>query len=156
MSLSREKERLLKQHIESGPLVPPGGPPAGPGPSKEVYALMGEEAIFKLCLDFYAALEQTGIRPLFPPDMPAASRKLAAFLVGMLGGPPLYRQQFGEPMMRRRHLHLPIDQQARDTWLNTFKRVLEEAPLRYGFPEEHLPGFIRYLDEFSTWMINRG
>ena len=65
---------------------------------------MGEEAIFRMCRDFYARLESSPIRPMFSPDMAAASEKLAAFLVGVTGGPPLYNQRYGPPMMRARQL----------------------------------------------------
>lgn len=135
--------------------VPPSGPPQGPGPSHEIYARMGEEAIFRMCEDFYGALGRSPIRPMFSEDLPAASKKLAAFLVGVCGGPPLYRQRYGEPMMRARHLPFAIDEQARRVWLDCFKGVLADAPARYGFPAEHLPGFVRFLEGFSAWMVNR-
>ncbi len=136
--------------------VPPGGPPNDIAPSREIFAVMGEEAIYRMCADFYAEIATSSIRGMFPADLPAASRKIAAFLVGLLGGPPRYREQYGEPMMRARHLKFPIDEAARQAWLGCFYRVLEDAPARYGFPEAHLPGFIRFLDGFSAWMVNRG
>ena len=108
-----------------------------------------------MCADFYAVLEDTEIRPLFPEDMAEASKRLAAFLVGLFGGPPLYRDRFGPPMMRRRHLHIPIDERARQVWLGAFRKVLERAELDYRFPPEHLPGFLEFLDAFSAWMVNR-
>lgn len=135
--------------------VPPGGPPQGPGPSPEIFARMGEENLYRMCADFYQEIERSPIRPLFSPDLPAASRRIAAFLIGLCGGPPVYRQQHGEPMMRARHLAFPIDERARQVWLDCFKRVLERAPERYQFPAEHLPGFIRFLEGFSAWMVNR-
>lgn len=140
--------------MEGGPYVPPGGPPQNP-PSREIFARMGQDNIFRLCEDFYARLEASPIRPLFPADMKEASRKVAAFLTGLLGGPPLYHQQYGPPRMRARHLPFPIDEQARAVWLSCFKETLREAEPRYNFPSEHLPGFVRFLEEFSAWMVNR-
>lgn len=116
---------------------------------------MGEENVFDMCRDFYRELEASSLRPLFPEDMNEASRRTAAFFVGMLGGPPLYRQLYGPPRMRQRHLAFPIDSEARDVWLGCFKRTLSSAPEKYAFPAEHLPGFINYLDAFSAWMVNR-
>lgn len=136
------------------PHVPPGGPPAE-GPSREIYARMGEENIFRMCADFYRALEKTEIRPLFPPDMAEASKKLGAFLVGLLGGPPMYHERHGPPRMRARHLPFPIDEHARQVWFSTFCGVLQSAPADYRFPPEHLPGFIAFLDAFAGWMVNR-
>lgn len=111
--------------------------------------------MFRMCEDFYAELETSSIRPLFSADMRAASHRLAAFLVGVCGGPPLYRQRHGESMMRARHLPFEIDAEARRVWLACFKRVLATAGEQYGFPQEHLPGFIAFLENFSAWMVNR-
>lgn len=134
--------------------VPPEGPPQR-GPSREIYGRMGQAAIFRMAEDFYAELEKSEIRHLFPEDMVAASHRNAAFLVGVLGGPPLYRELYGSPQMRARHLRIPIDRTARDVWLACFLKVLEGAEARYGFPPEHLAGFRQWLAEFSLWMVNR-
>lgn len=135
--------------------VPPGGPPQGVAPSREIFAAMGEKNIFQMCADFYAVIEHSSIRPLFPEDLPGASQKIGAFFVGLLGGPPLYHQRYGDPMMRARHMKFPIDEAARQEWLRCFRVVLNDAPAKYAFPPEHLPGFIHFLDSFSAWMVNR-
>jgi hemoglobin len=134
--------------------TPPGGPPQGPGPSREIYSLMGEENIFLMLDDFYRELEKSSIRSLFPPDMIEASQRSASFFVGLLGGPPLYHQRSGQPMMRGRHMRFRIDEAARRVWLECFERILEKAPEKYAFPEQHLSGFKRFLYEFSAWMVN--
>jgi hemoglobin len=115
---------------------------------------MGEANITRMIEDFYRELEGSALRPLFPADMPAASRKSAAFFVGLLGGPPLYHQRFGNPMMRARHMAFVITPRAREEWLACFERVLADAPHRYAFPERHLPGFRAFLQAFSLWMVN--
>jgi hemoglobin len=114
---------------------------------------MGEANIFRMCADFYRALEKTEIRPLFPSDMNEASKKLGAFLVGLLGGPPLYHERHGPPRMRARHLPFPIDENARRVWFSTFCGVLRNAPADYAFPAEHLPGFIAFLDAFTLVVV---
>ena len=134
--------------------VPPHGPPSQ-GPSREIYAAMGEENIFAMLRDFYRELEKSSLRRLFPEDMEQASRRSAAFFVGLLGGPPLYQRHYGPPRMRQRHLAFPIDAEARAVWLDRFRRTLKDADQRYGFPPEHLPGFLAFLDDFSAWMVNR-
>lgn len=136
------------------PYVPPGGPPRVAPPSPEIYAAMGQANIFQMLADFYEELARSPLRPMFPGDMAAASRKSAAFFVGLLGGPPLYQQQYGSPMLRARHLPFPIDEAARQTWLACFERTLEHAPARYNFPEQHLEGFYIFLRDFSVWMVN--
>ncbi len=123
-------------------------------PSRDVYGIMGEDNIFAMIADFYAELEQSSIRYMFPQDMVIASQKSAAFFVGLLGGPPLYHMLYGNPMMRARHMPFPIDEAARQEWLACFNQVLDRATVAYSFPAEHLPSFRHFLQEFSRWMVN--
>jgi len=135
--------------------TPPGGPPQGPGPSREIYKVMGEANIFRMISDLYQELEKSEVRHLFPSDMEEASKKSAAFFVGLLGGPPIYVEKYGSPRMRARHLPFEIDEAARQIWLGCFNRVLEGAEAKYQFPAEHLPGFKDFLSAFSGWMVNK-
>ena len=135
--------------------TPPTGPPQGPGPSNEIYGIMGETNIFRMMSDFYKELEGSEIRHLFPPDMEEASRKSALFFITLLGGPPLYFQQYGPPRMRARHLPFEIDEGARQVWLACFDKVLHGADVKYDFPAQHLQGFKEFLKGFSAWMVNK-
>ncbi|HUG36795.1 MAG TPA: hypothetical protein VML54_07580 [Candidatus Limnocylindrales bacterium] len=89
--------------------IPPMDPARITAPSREIYARMGEDNIVRMIEDFYRELEGSSLRALFPADMAAAAQKSAAFFVGLLGGPPLYHQRHGNPMMRARHI-LPTPQ----------------------------------------------
>lgn len=135
--------------------TPPINPQQIPSPNKEIYLYMGDENITHMIEDFYAELEKSSLRELFPADMRASSERSAAFFIGLLGGPPLYHQRYGNPMMRARHLPFPISRAARDEWLACFERVLEGAPSKYQFPQAHLQGFREFLRGFSLWMMNR-
>lgn len=135
--------------------TPPGGPPQGSGPSKEIYGLMGESNIFRMMADFYKELDQSEIRNLFPEDMEEASKKSAAFFVTLLGGPPLYFEKYGPPRMRARHLPFEIDERARQIWLGCFEKTLGRVSEEYDFPPEHLDGFRNFLESFSAWMVNK-
>jgi hemoglobin len=106
--------------------------------------------------DFYQKLEKSPIRNLFPEDMELASRKSAAFFVQILGGPPLFSQNYGPPRMRQRHFPFEIDEEARKVWVELFLETLEKAEADFGFPKEHLEGFKTFLREFSRWMVNKG
>ena len=139
--------------------VPPGGPPRVERPDPAIYAAMGAENIIAMLEDFYMLLGASAIAAMFPQGEDAlreASRKSAAFFIGLLGGPPVYQQLYGNPMMRARHMPFPIDDTARRAWLRCFDQVLADAPTRYSFPAEHLAGFRAFLDGFSGWMVNRG
>jgi hemoglobin len=138
--------------------TPPDGPPQGPPPDPAIFRALGVEGITRMLEDFYLALGASPIAPLFPRDeagLLEAGRKSALFFVGACGGPPLYAQQVGPPRMRARHLPFAIDPAARREWLRCWEPVLAAAPLKYGFPPEHVPGFQRFLDAFSAWMVNR-
>lgn len=134
--------------------IPPIDPRQIPSPSRAVYAVMGEANIFRMLADFYGALEQSSIRAMFPEDMRGASEKSAAFFVTLLGGPPLFQERYGNPMMRARHAKFAIDPATREVWLNCFEAILVDAPAKYGFPPEHLEGFKEFLRGFSMWMVN--
>jgi hemoglobin len=134
--------------------IPPEGPPQGIKPHPDIFKHLGEEKIFTLLSDFYKALEKSSIRALFPEDMQAASKRSAAFFVFILGGPPLYHQKYGSPMMRQRHLPFKIDEAARQVWLDCFRQVLDKADEKYGFPIEHIESFWTFLERFSAWMVN--
>lgn len=134
--------------------VPPEGPPQGIHPDPQIYAKMGEDSIYKMLEDFYLELENSSIRNLFPPDMKEASKRSAAFFIFILGGPPLYQQLYGAPRMRQRHLPFVIDEQARQVWLECFKKVLVDAEKKYQFPIEYYDSFWKFLERFSAWMVN--
>jgi hemoglobin len=136
------------------PLVTP--PPNG-SVSPEIFPAMGEEAIFRMIRDFYQKLSESSIGHMFssdPEGLAAEAERSGAFFVFLLGGPPLYQQRYGAPRMRQRHLAFEIDEAARQEWLRCFGDVLEDATEKYGFPAEHLEGFIEFLVKFSAWMVN--
>ena len=70
-----------------------------------------------------------------PPDNPnAAGRDLAhyearlkEFLSGWLGGPPLYLERHGMPMLREGHRRLVITQNARYQWMSAMRSALAET-----------------------------
>ena len=130
------------------------GPPQVDPPSRLIYNAMGEQNMIQMLEDFYLKLAESEIKEMFPKDMVAASRKSAAFFIGLCGGPPLYHQMYGHPRLRQRHMPFPIDDMARDAWLRCFEEVLVDAPQKYSFPQEHLDGFIEFLRGFSPWMVN--
>jgi len=137
----------------NGTYVPPGGPPQR-GPSRELYGRMGRGNIFRMLEAVYAELEKSELRPMFPDDMKMASRRSALFFVGIMGGPPLYNELIGPPRMRQRHLPFRIDEHARQVWLGCFRKAMENAEAEFGFPPEHLPDFLAFLEAFSGWMVN--
>lgn len=81
---------------------------------------------------FYYLVEQDSrISHLFPGDFSETSRKQKQFLTQFLGGPNLYTQEHGHPMLKRRHLDFIITNHERDAWLENMYKALQHA----DFPE---------------------
>jgi len=133
------------------------GPPQVDPPNPEIYQVMGEENMFRLLHDVYDEFANSLIKDMFPTDpegLAEAADKSACFFVGLCGGPPLYHQRYGNPMLRRRHFPFPIDMNSRDVWLACFLKVLKNHE-KYKFPEQHLDSFIGFIAGFSPWMVNK-
>lgn len=133
--------------------TPPGGPPDIPPLSREILAAVGEAEVRRLLQLHYERLGTSGVRHLFPPTaegLREAAERSADFFVQVLGGPPHYSLRRGPPRMRARHIPFRIDEAARQEWLRCFRDALDALP----FPAAHRPEFERFLERFSTWMVN--
>lgn len=98
----------------------------------------GEEAIRKLVEAFYPKVQADPLlSPLFPADITPVMEKQYLFLTQFFGGPALYSEKYGHPMMRGRHLPFPIDKARADAWLACMKAALEETGI-----EESLCAFL--------------
>ncbi|MBA2728963.1 MAG: hypothetical protein H0U49_12430, partial [Parachlamydiaceae bacterium] len=60
----------------------------------------------------------------------------------------------GSPMMRQRHMPFRIDEEARQVWLSSFRKVLDGHEDIYSFPIEYRDEFWEFLEKFSAWMVN--
>ena len=133
--------------------TPAHGPNTVKPMNRELYSIMGEENIFKMLEDFYQELGQSEIKGMFPEDLVGASKKSAAFFVGIMGGPPMYLEKYGSPRMRMRHFPFRITKEFKDVWLSCFEKVLE-TPEKYSMPKQEVSGFMSFLYGFSNWMVN--
>ena len=74
--------------------------------------LGGSEGLREIVDRFYDLMaelpEAKGILSLHPEDLTESRDKLFKFLSGLYGGPSLYIQEYGHPMLRARHLPFPI------------------------------------------------
>ncbi|WP_068676490.1 globin [Oceanobacillus sp. Castelsardo] len=93
-------------------------------------AIGGFDTIDKLVTAFYKRVgKHPDLIPIFPEDLTETARKQRLFLTQFFGGPRLYEEERGHPMMRRRHLPFPITPTRRDAWLNCMKEALDEAEI---------------------------
>jgi len=102
----------------------------------------GEKAVKKLVDRFYDLMDEkeevSEIRSMHAKTLRISREKLFLFLSGWLGGPDLYIQKYGHPMLRRRHLPFKIGQSESDQWMLCMNQALDEQveePLRSQLKE---------------------
>jgi hemoglobin len=95
--------------------------------------------------------EFAGIRKLHRADLGPAREKLYLFLSGWLGGPQLYAEKFGHPMLRARHLPFAIGEAERDLWLACMTRAMKEIGVEEALRAQLLAAFFKTAD----WMRNQ-
>lgn len=114
----------------------------------------GHEFFVRLVNGFYDRVEgDTVLRPLYPQgeeEMRAAREHLAMFLSQYWGGPPVYNETRGAPMLRARHMPFRIGAAERDAWFGHMKAAVEES----GVSEEIAAGLLDYFDKAATHLIN--
>ncbi len=94
-------------------------------------AIGGDAGVRALTHRFYRLMdtlpEAARCRAIHPPDLTGSEEKFYEYLTGWLGGPPIYTEKRGHPMLRRRHFVAPIGPAERDEWLYCFGRALDET-----------------------------
>ncbi len=119
------------------------------------YELIGGEAGVKALVDrFYDLMntlpEAAAIRRLHPADIASSRDKLFKFLSGWLGGPPLYVQEHGHPMLRARHLPFPIGESERNAWMLCMTRAMEERHIDPMLRQQLMGAFFRTADHMRN------
>ena len=91
-------------------------------------ALGGEEVLSKLIDTFYDYVaNHTLLTDIFPDDLTETAYKQKMFMTQFLGGPSLYTEEFGHPMLRARHLPFPITEQHAEAWLSCMQQALKDV-----------------------------
>jgi hemoglobin len=120
------------------------------------YEMIGGEAKLRAIVDrFYDLMEleprYAQLRAVHGSTLEHAREKLYMFLSGWLGGPPLYTDRFGHPMLRARHLPFSIGEVERDQWIACMGQALEEMEV----PEAFRLGLLGNLFKTADWMRNK-
>ncbi len=120
------------------------------------YALIGgESAILTLVDRFYFYMdslpETQGIRSIHQLNLDSAKSKLFKYLSGWLGGPDLFVEEFGHPMLRARHLPFTIGESERDQWMLCMNKALDEITMD---PRLKI-NLQNALQQLATHMINQ-
>ncbi|MCK5479431.1 MAG: group II truncated hemoglobin [Methylococcales bacterium] len=120
------------------------------------YELMGGEPVLLSLVDrFYFYMdtlpETEGIRKMHAQSLSNAKDKLFKFLSGWLGGPDLFIQEFGHPMLRKRHFPFVIGLPERNQWMICMNKAMAEIPMDTSLRESLLEA----LEQLATHMINQ-
>ena len=115
----------------------------------------GETAIRNLVERFYYYMdtlpEAKGIRDIHQADLTSAETKLFKYMTGWLGGPNLYIEEYGHPMLRARHLPFAIGESERDQWMLCMNKAIDEVPM-----DSRLKTSLQTaLQDLATHMINK-
>ncbi|ENN98476.1 MULTISPECIES: group II truncated hemoglobin [Pseudoalteromonas] len=126
-----------------------------PTPEKTPYEIIGGEAgtraIANRFYDIMASDEH--VKPLYdmhPLPLDRIRQVFFEFLSGWLGGPNLFTEKHGQPMLRKRHMPFTINKDLRDQWMYCMNKTLDievDNPLlREGLKQS--------FGQLATHMIN--
>ncbi len=119
----------------------------------EIYSAIGEDGFTRLVAAFYRQIPGDDVLgPIYKGrDLAAAEQRLRDFLIFRFGGPERYIEQRGHPRLRMRHAPFPVDQAARDRWVQFMDRAFAEAQL----PMDVEKTLRTYLEATASAMMNR-
>lgn len=93
------------------------------------YQILGEDGIRKLADTVYDVMselpEAAKIRAMHNKNLGEIKSKLGDYLVGWMGGPPLYFDNIGTVCLTDPHAAYPIGPKERDAWLLCFNTALD-------------------------------
>jgi hemoglobin len=115
------------------------------------YVLIGGEAtVAHLCDRFYELMDTTPrfapLRAMHPADLKSSRDKLFMFLSGWMGGPDLFVQNVGQPMLRKRHMPFAIGESERDQWVACMALAMESVGIEKALRERLFASFFHTAD----------
>lgn len=131
-----------------------GGAPQRSGRSVPKAALLydrvgGEDGLRTLVETFYDIIEfepeGRGLYILHLRGHGVAHSRIEQFnfLSGFLGGPRLYVEKYGHSDVREMHVHVEIDAEARDAWLNCMSIAIDRVGLPADVKRDLMANFTR-------------
>ncbi len=94
------------------------------------FEILGEDGIRQLTSAFYDIMdtlpEAAPLRAMHAEDLGPMKEKLAEYLIGWMGGPPLYANKYGTVCMTTPHEPYHIGPEERDMWLLCMDKALEQ------------------------------
>lgn len=94
-----------------------------------IYVAIGGQPVVDRIID--SLYKHIGVNemllPIFPNDLEESARKQRLFLTQFFGGPNLYAQERGRPMLPYRHAPFEITPARRDAWLQCMHQALVDV-----------------------------
>ncbi|TQR20214.1 globin [Psychrobacillus vulpis] len=116
------------------------------------YDEIGAEKLSELVDTFYRNVaEHPKLKPIFPEDLTETARKQKQFLTQYLGGPNLFTEEHGHPMMKMRHSRFPITPERAEAWLECMSDAMDETGIEGKFRHD----FYRRLVLTANHMVNQ-
>ena len=95
------------------------------------YEILGDDGIRALADAFYEAMDSlpqaAAVRAMHAANLDDIKRKLAAYLTGWMGGPPVYLAMKGTVCLTDPHAPYAIGPKERDQWLLCMDEALERV-----------------------------
>lgn len=93
------------------------------------YEILGADGISQLASAFYDAMDELPqadtIRAMHAANLDEIKEKLAEYLTGWMGGPPVYSEKHGTVCLTEPHATYAIGPKERDQWLLCMDTALE-------------------------------
>jgi hemoglobin len=128
-----------------------------PSQPQTPYEILGDQGIKDLVREFYAVMDSdpaaAEIRAMHADDLEPVKSKLVSFLVGWMGGPPVYLAVTGTVCLTDPHAPFHIGPRQRDQWLMCMDKALErinasaELKEMLRIPMRHIADTVRNQDE---------
>ena len=114
-------------------------------------AIGGQEYVDQLANNLYKYVAQEPkLMEIFPQDLAESARKQRLFFTQLFGGPQLYLEERGHPMLRKRHLKFEITHERKELWLKCMDKSLEET----GIEEPYRTAIFQRLTMTAEHMVN--
>jgi hemoglobin len=114
----------------------------------------GADKVRALVHRFYQIMDELpesyGIRKMHAADLQSSEDKLFKFLSGWMGGPQLFIQEYGHPVLRRRHMPFAISESERDQWLLCMNQALQEVVEEEALRKELATAFASVADHMRN------
>ena len=119
------------------------------------YEILGDDGIKKLVDAFYDAMNElpqaAEVRAMHAENLDEVKRRLKAYLIGWMGGPPVYLAAFGTVCLTDVHKPYPIDAKMRDQWLLCMHEALQRIDASEELKEMLKDPLYRIADTVRNW-----